>query len=93
MEIKTCEEYVLAELDNCQKKLDLTNERNEFYKKMLITVAKYLKNDNENNIFISDSDIAVDSVNRRCLLKIANKDRELLLALTHLADDSRSESK
>lgn len=93
MEIKTCEEYVLAELDNCQKKLDLANERNEFYKKMLTTVAKYLKNDNENNIFISDSDIAVDSANRRCLLKIANKDRELLLALTHLADDGGLESK
>ena len=33
MEIKTCEEYVLAELDSLQKELDAANELNEAYRK------------------------------------------------------------
>lgn len=83
MEIKTCEEYVLAELDRCQKELDAANELNEAYEKALIVVAKYLKCDANGNIFVSYA--AVDPASGRCVLPATEDDAALLSTLSRFA--------
>lgn len=84
MEIKTCEEYVLAELDSLKKKLDAANELNEAYRKALGAAAKYLKSDDRGNIFVSNA--AVNPANGRCMLQASCDDAALLSALSRLAD-------
>lgn len=88
MEIKTCEEYVLAELDSLQKELDAANELNEVYKKMLSAVAKYLKSDANGNIFVSGA--AADPMSERCVLHAADEDAALLSALPRFANGDAS---
>lgn len=84
MEIKTCEEYVLAELDSLKKKLDAANELNEAYRKALGVVAKYLKSDDRGNVFVSNA--AVNPANGRCMLQASCDDAALLSALPCLAN-------
>ena len=88
MEIKTCEEYVLAELDRCQKELDAANELNEAYEKALIAVTKYLKCDANGNIFVSYA--AFDPASGRCVLQATKDDAALLSALARVADGDAS---
>ena len=84
MEIKTCEEYVLAELDSRQKELDAANELNEAYRKVIGTAAKYLRSDAHGNILVYGA--AFDPASGRCVLQAAEDDAALLSALPRLAN-------
>ena len=84
MEIKTCEEYVLAELDSRQKELDAANELNEAYRKALGAAAKYLKCDANGKIFVLAA--AFDPASGRCVLQATKDDAALLSALPRFAD-------
>ena len=91
MEIKTCEEYVLAELDSRQKELDAANELNEAYRKVLGAAAKYLRSDAHGNILVCGA--AFDPASGRCVLQAAKDDAALLSALSRLANGDGSEPK
>lgn len=88
MEIKTCEEYVLAELDSRQKELDAANALNEAYRKALRAAAKYIRSDAHGSIFVSGA--AFDPVSGRCVLQAAKDDAALLSALSRFADGDAS---
>ena len=88
MEIKTCEEYVLAELDSRQKELDAANELNEAYRKVLGAAAKYLRSDAHGNILVCGA--AFDPASGRCVLQATKDDAALLSALSRLADGDGS---
>lgn len=91
MEIKTCEEYVLAELDSRQKELDAANELNEAYRKALGAAAKYLRSDAHGNILVYGA--AFDPASGRCVLQAAKDDAALLSALSRFADGDAPWSK
>lgn len=82
MEIKTCEEYVLSELDICSKSLTSANNTIKNYTKILKVVAKYLKNDGHGNIIVSE--FSFDPVSRGRVLILPEHDKEILLALSQL---------
>ena len=88
MEIKTCEEYVLAELDSRQKELDAANELNEAYRKALGAAAKYLRSDAHGSILVYGA--AFDPASGRCMLQAAKDDAALLSALPRLANGDGS---
>lgn len=88
MEIKTCEEYVLAELDSRQKELDAANALNEAYRKALRAAAKYIRSDANGNVFVSGA--AFDPASGRCVLQAAKDDAALLSALSRFADGDAS---
>lgn len=81
MEIKTCEEYVLLELENCQKQLDLANSNLEATKKMLKVVNKYFKKDDYGNIIVSE--FSYDPISHGRVLNCLEQDKEIFLAISY----------
>lgn len=83
MEIKTCEEYVLAQLDTYQRSLAFANNTIEYARTVLKLVSKYLKDDGHGNIIISE--FSFDPVSHGRVLIMPEQDKStLLLALSQI---------